>query len=91
MARMQAFGYDFLVHFHGETAALQGEMLDQGAYGGAFVQVVAITFENDIQKALQFANALAALKHSIPGDLSWITRTEVEKLLASPRSLRISR
>ena len=70
------------------------EIVDRVGTGDAFTAGFLfglLTFENDIQKALQFANALSALKHSIPGDLSWITRAEVEKLLASPRSLRISR
>jgi 2-dehydro-3-deoxygluconokinase len=70
------------------------EIVDRVGSGDAFTAGFLfglLTFENDIQRSLQFGNALAALKHSIPGDLSWVTRAEVERLLASPRSLRISR
>lgn len=70
------------------------EIVDRIGSGDAFTAGFLfglLSFENDIQKALHFGNALAALKHSIPGDLSWITRAEAEKLLGSSRSLRISR
>lgn len=44
----------------------------------------------DVTKGLQFGNAFSALKHSIPGDVNWSTRQEVENLITSG-SLRISR
>lgn len=44
----------------------------------------------DVSKGVQFGNAFSALKHSIPGDINWSTRQEVENLIASG-SLRISR
>ncbi len=43
-----------------------------------------------VAKGLQFGNAFSALKHSIPSDVNWSTRQEVENLIASG-SLRISR
>ena len=44
----------------------------------------------DVTKGLQFGNAFSALKHSIPSDVNWSTRQEVENLITSS-SLRISR
>jgi len=40
---------------------------------------------DDIQMALDYGTAFAALKHSFPGDFNWCTRKEVEDLLAGPR------
>lgn len=46
----------------------------------------------DVEKGLKYGNALAALKHSIPGDLSWSTLEEVEALLrAGGKAGRIRR
>ena len=39
----------------------------------------------DVQKALDFGVAFAALKHSFPGDFNWSTRAEVETLLAGTK------
>ena len=36
----------------------------------------------DVQKALDYGVAFAALKHSFPGDFNWCTKAEVEALLA---------
>ncbi len=36
---------------------------------------------NDVQKGLQYGNAFAALKHTIPGDFNWTTLEEVEAQL----------
>ncbi|MDK1032455.1 MAG: sugar kinase [Planctomycetia bacterium] len=44
----------------------------------------------DVERGLKFGNALAALKHSIPGDFNWATAEEVEDLL-SGTGLRIKR
>ncbi len=47
---------------------------------------------DDLQKGLEFGNAFSALKHSVPGDLNYITMAEVEKLIkGTGRGLRISR
>ncbi|MBN2583343.1 MAG: sugar kinase [Planctomycetes bacterium] len=45
----------------------------------------------DYKKAVEMGVALSALKHSIPGDLNWATRDEVDKLMAGGGSLRIAR
>lgn len=46
--------------------------------------------ERDIQKGVQYGNAFAALKHTIPGDFNWNTLEEVEAQLKGA-GLRISR
>ncbi|MFW9960859.1 MAG: PfkB family carbohydrate kinase [Candidatus Thorarchaeota archaeon] len=46
----------------------------------------------DLQKAVDFGAAFSALKHSVPGDLAFIYKDEVEKMLKGrERSLRIER
>jgi 2-dehydro-3-deoxygluconokinase len=46
--------------------------------------------EGDVEKGLQYGNAFAALKHTVPGDFNWCTQEEVETLLKGG-GLRISR
>jgi len=46
--------------------------------------------EKDVQKGVQYGNAFAALKHSVPGDFNWSTKDEVEAQLKGA-GLRISR
>lgn len=50
-----------------------------------------MTTDGDIQRALDYATAVSALKHSIPGDFNWTIRSEVEKLIEGKGTLRISR
>lgn len=47
---------------------------------------------DDIQKAVDFGSAFSAIKHSVPGDLAFVYREEVEKLIKGrERGLRIDR
>lgn len=46
---------------------------------------------SDEAKALEFAVAASALKHSIPGDFNLVTREEAEKLASGDGSGRVSR
>ena len=46
--------------------------------------------EKDVQKGVQYGNAFAALKHTVPGDFNWNTLEEVENQLKGG-GLRISR
>lgn len=50
-----------------------------------------INFDNDLQKALDFATAASCLKHSLRGDSAIMTREEVEELMKGVTSGRISR
>jgi 2-dehydro-3-deoxygluconokinase len=45
----------------------------------------------DEAKALEFAVAASALKHTIPGDFNLATREEVERLASGELSGRVSR
>lgn len=46
----------------------------------------------DLQKAVDFGSAFSALKHSVPGDLAFVYKDEVEKLIKGrERGLRIDR
>jgi 2-dehydro-3-deoxygluconokinase len=46
----------------------------------------------DLQKAVDFGSAFSALKHSVPGDLAFVYKSEVEKLIQGrERGLRIER
>lgn len=44
----------------------------------------------DVEYGLRFGNAFSAIKHSIPGDFAWVTRAEVEAVLAGG-GLRVQR
>ena len=50
-----------------------------------------LSYKNDDQKALNFAVAASALKHTIYGDYNLVTVEEVEKLMAGDASGRVSR
>jgi 2-dehydro-3-deoxygluconokinase len=50
-----------------------------------------VTYENDSQKALNFAVAASCLKHTIKGDFNQVTVDEVEKLMQGDASGRVSR
>ena len=50
-----------------------------------------LTYENDDQKALNFAVAASCLKHTIKGDFNCVTVEEVEKLMSGDASGRVSR
>lgn len=49
------------------------------------------TFGDDLQRALRFAVAASALKHTIRGDFNLVTTTEVEKLMGGDASGRVVR
>jgi len=50
-----------------------------------------ITFPNDNQRALDFAAAASALKHTIYGDFNSVTVSEVEQLMKGDGSGRVNR
>lgn len=50
-----------------------------------------LTYENDPQKALDFAVAACCLKHTISGDYNLVTVEEVEKMLHGDSSGKVSR
>ncbi len=46
--------------------------------------------DNDLKKGVHYGAAMGALKHTVPGDLPWLTRDEIEAALHGS-SLRIRR
>jgi 2-dehydro-3-deoxygluconokinase len=50
-----------------------------------------LNFAEDPQRALDFAIAASALKHTIFGDFNLVSTAEVEKLMGGDRSGRVSR
>jgi len=50
-----------------------------------------LTWPTDDQKALKFAVAASALKHTIYGDYNRVTVDEVEKLMEGDASGRVAR
>jgi len=73
------------------TRTYEVEIVDRLGAGDAFAAgLIHGLLEGDVQKGIDFGVAAGALKHSIPGDVAWVTRAEVEALLQGG-GLRISR
>jgi 2-dehydro-3-deoxygluconokinase len=69
-------------------------MVDRVGGGDAFAGGLIYglrTFGHDRQRALEFAVAASALKHTVFGDFNMVTVAEVEKLVGGDRSGRVSR
>jgi 2-dehydro-3-deoxygluconokinase len=67
------------------------EVVDRLGSGDAFVAgFLHGLMDADLGKGLEFGSAMSALKHTIPGDFPWITKAEVEALVAGG-GLRINR
>ena len=73
------------------TRSYEVEIVDRLGAGDSFAAgLIHGLLDGDLQKGLDYGVAASAIKHSVPGDFAWITRAEVEALLAGP-GLRISR
>jgi 2-dehydro-3-deoxygluconokinase len=68
------------------------EIVDRVGAGDSFTAGFLYSWikDKDIQKGVQYGNAFAALKHTVPGDFNWNTLDEVEAQLKGA-GLRISR
>ena len=68
------------------TREYRVDIIDQVGRGDAFAAGFFSGYitTDDIQKGLDYGVAFSALKHSIPGDMNWCTKEEVEALLAGP-------
>lgn len=77
---------------HSRKYALE-DIVDRVGGGDSFAAglIFGLLEFGDESKALEFAVAASALKHSIPGDLNLITREEVERLAAGDGSGRVVR
>jgi 2-dehydro-3-deoxygluconokinase len=69
------------------TRAYDIDIVDQVGRGDCFAAgfLYGVIGENDIQKGLDYGVAFSALKHSVPGDINWCTKEEVEALMAGPK------
>jgi 2-dehydro-3-deoxygluconokinase len=68
------------------TRRFEIDIVDQVGRGDAFAAGFLYGYlpQSDVQRGLDYGVAFAALKHSIPGDLNWSSREEVELLLQGP-------
>lgn len=67
------------------------EVVDRLGSGDAFVAgLLDGLLDGNLDRGLEFGTAMSAIKHTIPGDFAWVTRTEVEALIAGG-GLRVSR
>jgi 2-dehydro-3-deoxygluconokinase len=88
-------GWSAIVSVDGEihrAPRYEVEIVDRIGAGDAFsAGLIVSRLENrDWDRAVRFATASSALKHSMPGDFCLVTSDEVDQLLHNP-SLRVSR
>ena len=69
------------------------DIVDRVGAGDAFAAalIFGLLEHGDEARALEFAVAASALKHSIPGDFNLATREEIERLAAGDGSGRVNR
>lgn len=80
--------------FHVSKAYDIDDIIDRVGGGDSFSAALiygTLNFPGDEAKALEFAVAASALKHSIPGDLNLSTKSEIENLLKGDGSGRVQR
>jgi 2-dehydro-3-deoxygluconokinase len=74
-----------------QAPSYEVEVVDRLGSGDAFVAgLLHGLLDGDLDRGLQYGTAMSALKHSVPGDFPWLTKAEVEGLMAGG-GLRISR
>jgi 2-dehydro-3-deoxygluconokinase len=74
-----------------ETKTYELEVVDRVGGGDAFTAgFIAGYVDEDVQKALDYGTAFAALKHTVLGDINWTTLDETRELIAGA-GLRIRR
>jgi len=74
-----------------ESPAYEVEIVDRLGSGDALAAgLIHGLLDGDFEKGLMYGAAMGALKHSIPGDLPWITQDEVEAVVGGS-GLRIKR
>lgn len=76
-----------------ESRTYSMRIVDRVGGGDAFAAglIYAITHGYDLQKAVDFAVAAAVLKHSIEGDVAYITVDEIEQLAGGDGTGRVQR
>jgi 2-dehydro-3-deoxygluconokinase len=74
-----------------ESPWYEVEIVDRLGAGDALAAgVIHGLLDGDLRKGIDYGAALAAIKHTIPGDLPWVTVEEVEAVLAG-QGLRVRR
>ena len=74
-----------------ESAWYEVEIVDRFGAGDALAAgLIHGLIDGDLRKGLDYGAALGALKHTIPGDLPWVTKDEVEAAMQG-QGLRIKR
>jgi 2-dehydro-3-deoxygluconokinase len=74
-----------------ESEWYEVEIVDRLGAGDALAAgLIHGLLDGDLKKALNYGAAMGALKHTIPGDIPWITVEEVEAVLQG-QSLRVKR
>ena len=67
------------------------EIVDRLGAGDAMASgVIHGLLDGDLKKAIDYGAAFGAIKHTIPGDLAWVTAEEIEAVLAG-QGLRVRR
>lgn len=67
------------------------EVVDRFGAGDSFTAGFVYGYLTDgVEEGLKIGDAMAALKHSIPGDINWATMEDIQKFLKS-RDLRVQR
>lgn len=74
-----------------ESAWYEVEIVDRLGAGDALASgLIHGLLDGDLKKGLDYGAAMGAIKHTIPGDIPWITKEEVEAVLGG-QGLRIKR
>jgi 2-dehydro-3-deoxygluconokinase len=74
-----------------ESAWYEVEIVDRLGAGDALASgVIHGLLDGDLKRAVDYGAAMGALKHTIPGDLPWVTKEEVEAVLQG-QGLRVRR
>jgi 2-dehydro-3-deoxygluconokinase len=74
-----------------ESAWYEVEIVDRLGAGDALAAgLIHGLLDDDLKKGLDYGAAMGALKHTIPGDLPWLTKEEIEAALQG-QGLRIQR
>ena len=83
-------GKEFMVSRRYELTDIVDRVGGGDSFAGGLVYGL-LTYKGDDQKALEFATAASALKHTIPGDFNQVTVKEVEALMGGDASGRVQR